>query len=280
MADQYYEVPGGANNNNYANVTRIVEIAESAKCDAVWAGWGHASENPLLPERLSKKGILFLGPHSAAMKSLGDKIDSTIIAQCAHIPTLPWNGSSLQMRMEDLQRKDRAVVVPEWAYERLNIRSAEEAKKAAEGVGLPLMIKASEGGGGKGIRVVRAMEGIANAFRAVQGEVPGSPIFMMRLAERCRHLEVQLIADEYGNTIALSGRDCSVQRRHQKIIEEGPPSVVSEEVWTEMQLAAVRLAQLVHYTNVGTVEYLYMEDGTYSFLELNPRWAPCASCDT
>ena len=272
MADKYFEVPGGANNNNYANVTRIVDIAESAKCDAVWAGWGHASENPVLPDRLSKKGILFLGPCSTAMKSLGDKIDSTLIAQCARIPSLPWNGSSLQMSMEDLQSENRALVVPEWAYEHLNIHSTKEAMKVAEEVGFPLMIKASEGGGGKGIRVVRTMEGIADAFRAVQGEVPGSPIFMMRLAEHCRHLEVQLIADEYGNTIPLSGRDCSVQRRHQKIIEEGPPSVVSAEVWKEMQLAAVRLAKLVNYTNVGTVEYLYMEDGTYSFLELNPRW--------
>ena len=272
MADQYCEVPGGSNNNNYANVTRIVEIAESTSCDAVWAGWGHASENPSLPDRLSKKGILFLGPHSAAMKSLGDKIDSTLIAQSAHIPTLPWNGFSVELRIEESRNKEGVVVIPDAVYEKLSIHTEEEAKEAAARVGFPLMIKASEGGGGKGIRKVSEMSEIPNAFRAVQGEVPGSPILMMRLAERCRHLEVQLIADEYGNTIALSGRDCSVQRRHQKIIEEGPPSVVSSNVWTDMQMAAVRLAKLVHYSNVGTVEYLYMEDNTYSFLELNPRY--------
>ena len=271
MADQYIEVHGGANNNNYANVTRIVEIAETAEVDAVWAGWGHASENPSLPDRLDKKGILFLGPHSGPMKSLGDKIDSTIIAQSAHVPTLPWNGSNVTINIKENKDKHGAVTVPESIYDTVNIHNLEEAREACERIGFPLMIKASEGGGGKGIRTLTSMDGLEAAFRAVQSEVPGSPIFIMRLAEHCRHLEVQLIADEYGNVISLSGRDCSVQRRHQKIIEEGPPQTPDHDVWQDMQLAAVRLAKLVGYTNAGTVEYLYMEDNTYSFLELNPR---------
>lgn len=273
MADQYIEVPGGANNNNYANVTRIVEIAEAADVDAVWAGWGHASENPSLPDRLDKKGILFLGPSSNAMKCLGDKIDSTIIAQSAHIPTLPWNGSDVTVNLKDVQNSGSpvSVSIPESVYESVNIHNLEEARCACERVGFPLMIKASEGGGGKGIRTLTSLDELESSFRAVQSEVPGSPIFIMRLAEQCRHLEVQIIADEYGNVISLSGRDCSVQRRHQKIIEEGPPQTPSTEVWEDMQLAAVRLAKLVGYTNAGTVEYLYMEDNSYSFLELNPR---------
>ena len=271
MADQYFEVPGGANNNNYANVTRILEIAEAASVDAVWAGWGHASENPSLPERLSRKGILFLGPSAGPMKSLGDKIDSTLIAQSAHVPTLPWNGSDVTVDVESLRDEQGCVIIPDSIYDSVNIHSVDEARLACQKLGFPLMIKASEGGGGKGIRTLTSEDQLDAAFRAVQSEVPGSPIFVMRLAEHCRHLEVQLLADEYGNVIALSGRDCSVQRRHQKIIEEGPPTSPSPDVWCDMQLAAVRLAKLVGYTNAGTVEYLYMENNTYSFLELNPR---------
>lgn len=125
--------------------------------------------------------------------------------------------------------------------------------------------------------MVQKMEDIAGSYRQVQGEVPGSPIFLMQLATNSRHLEVQLLADNYGNAIALSGRDCSVQRRHQKIVEEGPPLAhrtdeLAAEVWIEMQKAAVRLAKEVGYSNAGTVEYLFLEeDASFAFLELNPR---------
>jgi len=134
------------------------------------------------------------------------------------------------------------------------------------------MIKASEGGGGKGIRMVANPEDVQNAYRQVCGEVPGSPIFIMKLSTNSRHLEVQLLADEHGNAIAVNGRDCSVQRRHQKIIEEGPPVAADPDVWTEMEKAAVSLAKAVGYCNAGTVEYLYSEDDAkFYFLELNPR---------
>ena len=271
MADQSIEVPGGANINNFANVTRIVEIAEAAEVDAVWAGWGHASENPSLPERLARSGILFLGPSAGPMKSLGDKIDATLIAQSAHVPTLPWNGSNVTVDVAALRDANGSVVIPDSVYDSVTIHSLEEARDACRRLQYPLMIKASEGGGGKGIRTLNDESELDSAWNAVRSEVPGSPIFVMRLAERCRHLEVQLLADHYGHVVALSGRDCSVQRRHQKIIEEGPPLTPSAEVWNEMQLAAVRLAKLVGYSNAGTVEYLYMPDNTFSFLELNPR---------
>ena len=135
------------------------------------------------------------------------------------------------------------------------------------------MIKASEGGGGKGIRKVMHGENdaVAIAYKQVQNELPGSPIFIMKLAPRSRHLEVQLLADQYGEAIGLSGRDCSVQRRHQKIIEEGPPIAAPPETWELMERAAVRLAKAVNYANAGTVEYLFTEDGKFAFLELNPR---------
>jgi biotin carboxylase len=138
-------------------------------------------------------------------------------------------------------------------------------------ISFPVMLKASEGGGGKGIRKVSDSEQVAAALRQVQGEVPGSPVFVMKLAPICRHLEVQLVADEWGNAMALFGRDCSVQRRHQKIIEEGPVLAAPPHIWRQMERSAVRLAKEVGYVGVGTVEYLYTDDGQYYFLELNPR---------
>ena len=113
MADQSIEVPGGANINNFANVTRIVEIAEAAEVDAVWAGWGHASENPSLLERLARSGILLLGPSAGPMKSLGDKIDATLIAQSAHVPTLPWNGSNVTVDVAALRDANGSVMIPD-----------------------------------------------------------------------------------------------------------------------------------------------------------------------
>ncbi|XP_004636404.1 acetyl-CoA carboxylase 2 [Octodon degus] len=207
MADQYVPVPGGPNNNNYANVELIVDIAKRIPVQAVWAGWGHASENPKLPELLCKHGIAFLGPPSEAMWALGDKIASTIVAQTLDIPTLPWSGSETER-----------PCCPQ-----------------------------------------------------VQSEVPGSPVFLMKLAQHARHLEVQVLADQYGNAVSLFGRDCSIQRRHQKIIEEAPATIATPAVFEFMEQCAVRLAKTVGYVSAGTVEYLYSQDGSFHFLELNPR---------
>uniref|UniRef100_A0A7S1BIY5 Acetyl-CoA carboxylase n=1 Tax=Corethron hystrix TaxID=216773 RepID=A0A7S1BIY5_9STRA len=201
------------------------------------------------------------------MRALGDKIGSTIIAQSAGVPCIRWNGSDI------VSQYDRTTgMLPAEDYARANVTSVAAASVAAAQVGFPVMIKASEGGGGKGIRMVDCAENVADAYRQVSGEVPGSPIFIMKLSTGSRHLEVQLIADEYGEALALNGRDCSVQRRHQKIIEEGPPVAASDHVWPQMEKAAVQLAQAVGYANAGTVEYLYSEkDEQFYFLELNPR---------
>ncbi|GJJ11159.1 hypothetical protein Clacol_005391 [Clathrus columnatus] len=271
MADRYVEVPGGTNNHNYANVDFIVDVAERAGVHAVWAGWGHASENPRLPESLaaSKHKIVFIGPPGSAMRSLGDKISSTIVAQSADVPTMPWSGTGIN---DTVLSEGGFVTVPDNAYKNACVTSVEEGLEKAEKIGWPVMIKASEGGGGKGIRKVESADAFKNAYNAVAGEVPGSPIFIMKLAGSARHLEVQLLADQYGNAISLFGRDCSVQRRHQKIIEEAPVTIAKRERFEEMERAAVRLAKLVGYVSAGTVEYLYnhAEDDFY-FLELNPR---------
>jgi len=268
-ADTIIDVPGGPNNNNYANVSLVVELARMHRCDAVWAGWGHASENPTLPDALanSTPPIKFIGPDGAPMRALGDKIGSTIIAQSAGVPCIGWNGSGIQSQYDR-----RTGALPAADYARGNVTTIAGATEASAKIGFPVMIKASEGGGGKGIRRVDRVEDVADAYRQVAGEVPGSPIFIMRLSQKSRHLEVQLIADEYGTAIALDGRDCSVQRRHQKIVEEGPPVAADPTVWKEMEGAAVQLAKAVGYANAGTVEYLYSEpDKKFFFLELNPR---------
>lgn len=203
------------------------------------------------------------------MRSLGDKISSTIVAQHAKVPCIPWSGTGIDQVQID---KDNLVTVADDVYQLGCVRTAEEALTKAREIGFPVMIKASEGGGGKGIRKVDGEENFASFFSQVAGEVPGSPIFVMKLAGNARHLEVQLLADQYGNNISLFGRDCSVQRRHQKIIEEAPVTIAKAETFHEMERAAVRLGKLVGYVSAGTVEYLYSHaDDKFYFLELNPR---------
>ncbi|KAK4149263.1 acetyl-CoA carboxylase [Chaetomidium leptoderma] len=271
MADHYVEVPGGTNNHNYANVELIVDVAERMDVHAVWAGWGHASENPKLPESLaaSPKKIVFIGPPGSAMRSLGDKISSTIVAQHADVPCIPWSGTGVN----EVSVDDKGIVtVPDEVYLKGCVNSWKEGLEKAREIGFPVMVKASEGGGGKGIRKVTDEENFEELYKAAASEIPGSPIFIMKLADSARHLEVQLLADQYGNNISLFGRDCSVQRRHQKIIEEAPVTIAKPITFKAMEQAAVRLGKLVGYVSAGTVEYLYShaEDKFY-FLELNPR---------
>ncbi|XP_078451558.1 acetyl-CoA carboxylase-like isoform X2 [Lampetra planeri] len=273
MADQYVPVPGGSNNNNYANVELILDIARRIPVQAVWAGWGHASENCKLPELLNKHGIAFLGPPSSAMWALGDKVASSIVAQTAGIPTLPWTGSGLTVDSPVVEEGQgpRVLSVPRDVFDKGCVRDLEEALQSAEKIGYPVMIKASEGGGGKGIRKAGSQDDFPLFYRQVQAEVPGSPIFVMALADHTRHLEVQILADAYGNAISLFGRDCSIQRRHQKIVEEAPVTVAPPCILEVMEQCAVKLAKMVGYVSAGTVEYLYGQDGSFHFLELNPR---------
>ncbi|KAK2762604.1 acetyl-coenzyme-A carboxylase [Arachnomyces sp. PD_36] len=271
MADQYAEVPGGTNNNNYANVELIVDVAERMGVHAVWAGWGHASENPKLPESLaaSPKKIIFIGPPGSAMRSLGDKISSTIVAQHAGVPCIPWSGEGVDEVTVD---EHGIVTVEEDIYDQGCTHSPQEGLEKARQIGFPVMVKASEGGGGKGIRKVENEDDFVTLYNAAASEIPGSPIFIMKLAGNARHLEVQLLADQYGNNISLFGRDCSVQRRHQKIIEEAPVTIAKPSTFQAMERAAVSLGKLVGYVSAGTVEYLYSHaDDKFYFLELNPR---------
>jgi len=266
QANDYVEVPGGKNSNNYANVRLIVDIAKRQGVDAVWPGWGHASENPKLPATLAKEGIQFIGPTSPVMAVLGDKIAANILAQTAKVPSIPWSGDGLTAELT------AEGTIPQETFNKACVTSVEEALAAADRIGYPVMLKASEGGGGKGIRMSGDADTLRVNFEQVKAEVPGSPMFMMQLCTNARHLEVQIVGDEHGNAVALSGRDCSTQRRFQKIFEEGPPSIADPEIFREMELAAQRLTRNIGYIGAGTVEYLYnAASKKFFFLELNPR---------
>lgn len=203
------------------------------------------------------------------MRSLGDKISSTIVAQHADVPCIPWSGTGVDQVEVDHKG---IVTVNDEVYSKGCVNSWQEGLKAAKEIGFPVMVKASEGGGGKGIRKVTNEEEFESLYKAAASEIPGSPIFIMKLAGNARHLEVQLLADQYGNNISLFGRDCSVQRRHQKIIEEAPVTIANPNTFKAMEDAAVRLGKLVGYVSAGTVEYLYSHaDDKFYFLELNPR---------
>jgi acetyl-CoA carboxylase/biotin carboxylase 1 len=275
LADSFVEVPGGKNLNNYANVDVITKIAQEQGVDAVWPGWGHASENPKLPNTLDKMGIKFIGPTGPVMSVLGDKIAANILAQTAKVPSIPWSGSFGGPDDGPLQANLNAEgTIPQEIFEKGLVRSADEAVVAANKIGWEngIMIKASEGGGGKGIRFVDNEADLRNAYVQVSNEVIGSPIFLMQLCKNARHIEVQIVGDQHGNAVALNGRDCSTQRRFQKIFEEGPPVIVPPETFHEMELAAQRLTQNIGYQGAGTVEYLYnAATNEYYFLELNPR---------
>eukprot|EP00913_Durusdinium_trenchii_P023558 g22135.t1 len=211
----------------------------------------HASENPKLPAKLKELGITFIGPPSGVMAALGDKIAANILAQTAKVPSIPWSGDGLTCELT------ADGEVPDEVFQKAMVKTVEDAMARAEKVGFPIMVKASEGGGGKGIRKATNMEDerrwrveleellilrpcrcldcsalqeLKLAFTNVHTEVPGSPIFLMRMVSKARHLEVQILGDEYGNTLALNGRDCSTQRRFQKIFEEGPPTIAKKDV--------------------------------------------------
>ncbi|CAJ1961615.1 unnamed protein product [Cylindrotheca closterium] len=275
LADSFVEVAGGVNRNNYANVDLITKLAIENKVDAVWPGWGHASENPALPTNLKANGIAFIGPTAPVMSVLGDKIAANILAQTAKVPSIPWSGSFGGPDDGPLVAELNAEgTIPSETFEKGTCRNVEEAIEAARRIGYEngIMVKASEGGGGKGIRFVENEEELKNAYIQVQNEVVGSPIFIMQLCKNARHLEVQIVGDQHGNAVALNGRDCSTQRRFQKIFEEGPPTIAKPETFKEMQRAAQRLTQNIGYIGAGTVEYLYnAATDDFFFLELNPR---------
>ncbi|MDG4798834.1 biotin carboxylase N-terminal domain-containing protein [Micromonospora sp. WMMD1082] len=248
-ADQSYRL-GPASTRPYLNHRVLERALIETGADAAWVGWGFVAEDPAFAELCEKNGITFIGPSAEAMRKLGDKIGAKLIAEEVGVPVAPWSRGAVE--------------------------SLDAARRAAAEIGYPLMLKATAGGGGRGIRVVRDDEELAEAYERTSLEAQrafgSGVVFLERLVTGARHVEVQVIADGQGTAWALGVRDCSVQRRNQKVIEESASPVLSAEQARELKAAAERLALAVDYCGAGTVEFLYHPgDRLFAFLEVNTR---------
>src|SRR5580692_7428577 len=253
-ADEAYRLGPAAAAESYLRGDLILEIARRAGADAVHPGYGFLSENADFADACGVAGVVFIGPPGDAMRRLGSKTRARQAADAAGMPRVPGSVTGLA--------------------------DVDEAVRVAAEIGYPVMLKAAAGGGGKGMRAVAKAEELAGAFTAASSEAErsfgSSEVYLEKLIERPRHIEIQLMADEHGGCVYLGERECSVQRRHQKVIEEAPSAVVSEDLRRRMGEAAVRLALSAGYVNAGTVEFLVSCDPksgeeNFYFLEMNTR---------
>ena len=249
LADEAYCVGPAPSTESYLRAERIVEIAREIGADAIHPGYGFLSENADFARRVIEAGLRFIGPPPDAIALMGSKIESRKRMIAAGVPVVPGGDEVLG--------------------------SLEEATAFADSIGYPVMIKASAGGGGKGMRLVEDPADLAASYRAARSEAKASfgddGVYIERYIVQPRHVEIQVLGDEHGRVVSLGERECSLQRRHQKVVEEAPSPVVSPELRARMGEAAVRAAEAVGYTNAGTVEFLLEESGEFYFLEMNTR---------
>jgi len=248
MADQAIAIGPAPSSQSYLVHDRIIDAAKKSGADAIHPGYGFLSENAAFAKRCRDEGIIFIGPEPDTISQLGDKLVARAMAIKAGLPVVPG---------EDLGNLD-----------------ADAAKKLADKIGYPVMVKAAAGGGGKGMRVVNgpeeldeAMDRAANEAQSAFGD---SRVFMEKYLTRPRHIEIQILCDTHGNALYLGERDCSIQRRHQKVVEESPSPVVTPDMRKKMGEAAVNIAKASNYVGAGTVEFIY-QDGEFYFLEVNTR---------
>lgn len=249
-ADESYLIGEGKGPvDAYLDIDGIIALAKKKKVDAIHPGYGFLSENAEFARKCEENGITFIGPDSSIMEKLGDKINSKIVAHEANVPTIPGVEKAL--------------------------KTVKEAKAVAEKIGYPVMVKASNGGGGRGMRIVRRVEDLEIEFENARSESRKAfgedLIFIEKYIEDPKHIEVQVLGDKYGNIVHLYERDCSVQRRHQKIIEFAPAFSLDPDVRERICEDAVRIAKHVGYTNAGTLEFLVDKNGDYYFIEMNTR---------
>ena len=234
---------------SYLSIEKIINAAKKTNSDAIHPGYGFLSENSEFVQKLSKTKIKFIGPNIEAIKIMGDKIQSKNLAIKANVNTIPGFNEV--------------------------IKDNNHALSIAKDIGFPLMIKASAGGGGKGMRIVKNTKEIKDAFQLASSEAKSSfgddRVFIEKYIEKPRHIEIQVLADQFGNVIHLGERECSVQRRHQKIIEEAPSSIISKKLRNEMGEQAKVLAKEVGYQSAGTVEFIVDQENNFYFLEMNTR---------
>ncbi|REK07212.1 MAG: acetyl-CoA carboxylase biotin carboxylase subunit [Acidobacteria bacterium] len=249
FADEAYEIGPAPSSKSYLRGEAILDLAERIGADAIHPGYGFLSENAAFAAACEERGVRLIGPSSSSMAAMGSKIESRRLMMAAGVPVVPGGTDPLP----DL----------------------DAARAAADEVGYPIMLKASAGGGGKGMRLVRAADQLESAFRAATSEAGSSfgdsSVYVERFVENPRHVEIQVLADEHGNAVSLGERECSLQRRHQKVVEEAPSAVVDPDLRRRMGEAAVQAALAVGYSNAGTVEFLLAPDGAFYFLEMNTR---------
>ncbi len=247
-ADEAYLIGPAPSSQSYLNMDAIIEVAKKTGSDAIHPGYGFLSENPVFAKRCEEDGIVFIGPPSHVIAEMGSKIRARNLMMKADVPVVPGTKDAVE--------------------------DVAEAEKIAEEIGYPVIIKASSGGGGIGMKVVHCSEEFAAAFnstRRMAGSAFGdSSVFIEKYVDEPRHIEIQILADSHGNIIYLSDRECSIQRRHQKLIEEAPSPIMTPELRARMGEAAVRVAKTIGYVNAGTVEFLYSK-GDFFFLEVNTR---------
>jgi geranyl-CoA carboxylase alpha subunit len=249
LADRALRLGPGPAAESYLKIDRIIELASSSGANAVHPGYGFLAENADFAQACQDAGLVFIGPAPAAIRQMGDKAQARQLMIKAQLPLLPG-----------YQGQDQSL---------------ERLLKEARALGLPLMIKAAAGGGGKGMRLVNDLSELQSSIEAVRRESQSafghSAVILERALLRPRHVEIQVLADNHGHMISLGERDCSIQRRHQKIIEESPGPGISENLRQRMSAAAISAARAVNYTGAGTVEFLLSESGDFYFLEMNTR---------
>jgi len=249
LADEAICIGPAPSTQSYLNMERILTATVAMKADAIHPGFGFLSENARFAELCEKCNITFIGPSAAVIGKMGNKSEARKTMMEAGVPVIPGGKEA--------------------------VRQVKEAKAMAERIGFPVMIKASSGGGGKGMRISRSLEDFEANFKNAQMEsVKGfsdDTMYIEKYIEKPRHIEFQIMADKFGNVVHLGERDCSIQRRHQKVLEESPSAAISEELRNRMGEIAVRAAKAVHYENAGTIEFLLDKHKNFYFMEMNTR---------
>jgi len=248
-ADEAYHIGPPAATESYLNIAQILEVAKRSDADAIHPGYGFLSENAKFAHACRDAGVKFIGPSPASMEMMGSKTRARQQMEKAEVPFVPGTSRGLE--------------------------SSAQAEQVAETIGYPVMLKAAAGGGGKGMRLVHAQKELKAALEAAQSEAERAfgdrEVYIEKAIVNPRHIEMQVLADEHGNTVYLGERECSIQRRHQKVLEESPSPIVDTEMRRRMGKVAVRVAQAANYTNAGTVEFLVDQNKNFYFLEMNTR---------
>ncbi|MFH0710686.1 MAG: acetyl-CoA carboxylase biotin carboxylase subunit [Pseudomonadota bacterium] len=249
LADAAICIGAAPSSSSYLNIPSIIAAAEISNCDAIFPGYGFLSENQHFVEICTHHGIKFIGPTPEVMVMMSDKSKAKDVMIAAGVPVVPGSDGA--------------------------IKDIAEARVRAKEVGFPIILKAAAGGGGRGMRVVEEEGGIENAFLAAEAEAitafGDGTIYMEKFIKNPRHIEVQIIADSHGNVLHIGERDCSMQRRHQKLIEESPAVALTPEIRAELHASAVRATKFIKYEGAGTFEYLLDADKNFYFMEMNTR---------